>query len=178
MKITFLLIALTADYFSHAQTSATRGGKVGYASISYIVSQLPEMKEIEADLKSTQTQLRNQLQARSQDLQKQYADFNANAGSMSDTTRENTQRKLEQGMADLEQMQQDARLSLENKQKLYMAPLYLKVNKAIQEVAVENGFEIILTDQVSGVNFLLFNTKDLDISDLVLLKFGVTAPAK
>lgn len=178
MKITFLLIALTAGYFSHAQTSATRGGKVGYASISYIVSQLPEMKEIEADLKSTQTQLRNQLQARSQDLQKQYADFNANAGSMSDTTRENTQRKLEQGMADLEQMQQDARLSLENKQKLYMAPLYLKVNKAIQEVAVENGFEIILTDQVSGVNFLLFNTKDLDISDLVLLKFGVTAPAK
>ncbi len=174
MRITIFFVALCASYSSFAQTSVESAGKVGYASLPYIVSQLPDMKEIEADLKSTQTQLRNQLQARSQEVQKQYADFNANARSMSDTTRANTQHKLEQAMADLEQMQQNAQISLENKQKLFMAPIYLKVNRMIQEVALENGFDIILTDKVSGADFLLYNTKQLDISDLVLEKFGVT----
>ncbi len=177
MKIFFSIILLTAGYYSYSQTSAP-AGKVGYASVEYIVSQLPDMKEIEAELKSTQTQLRNQLQSKSQEVQQQYTDFNANAGSMTDTVRINTQRKIEQAMAELEQMQQEAQQTLENKRKLFMAPIYLNVNRVIREVAVENGFDIILTDRVSGYDLLLFNTEQLDISNLVLQKLGVTPPSK
>lgn len=179
MKNITLLVALTAGYFSYAQTPAQPAqNKVGYANVEYIITQLPEMKEIETDLKSTQTQLRNQIQTKSEQVKKDYADFNANARTMVDTVRVNRQKQLEKSLADLEQMQQDAQNTLQNKQKLYMAPLYLKVNRAIQEVAVENGYEIILTDKVSGYDFLLFNSDQLDISNLVLQKFGVTPPAK
>jgi Skp family chaperone for outer membrane proteins len=59
-----------------------------------------------------------------------------------------------------------------------MAPLYLKVDKVIEEVARENGFDIILTQNVSGFNFLLYYDKQRDISDLVLQKFGVQPAAK
>jgi outer membrane protein len=171
MRIICLLAALGICVLSHAQSPSQ--GKVAYASVEYIISQLPDTKQIEAELKSTQTQLRNQIQARSQEVQKEYADFNANARAMADTVRANRQKKLEQAIADLESMQQDANTTLQNKQKLLMAPLYLKVNKAIQEVAVENGYEIVLTDKIGGMDFLLYSSTQVDISKLVLQKFGV-----
>ena len=177
MKQIFLLVALAAGYWSNAQTSQpVAADKVGYANVEYIISQLPDTKQIETELKSTQTQLRTQIQSKSQEVQKQYNDFNTNMETMHDTVRVSRQRDLEQAMADLEQMQQDAQRTLQNKQKLYMAPVILKVNKAIQEVAAENGFDIILTNKISGYNFLLYQTAQLDISNLVLEKFGV-APA-
>lgn len=175
MRYLLLLVAAAAGYFSHAQTASQQPtGKVGYASVERIIRQLPDIKEIQSELQSTQTQLRNRIEAKTQEVQKQYDEFNANAPSMTDTTRAAKQRELEQAIADLEKMQQDARTTLENKQKLFMAPLYLKVNKAIQEVAMENGYEIILTDKISGLDFLLFSADKMDISNLVLQKFGVT----
>ena len=177
MKTIFLLTAIALTYVAHAQNQATPSERVGYANFEYIVSRLPDMKAIEADLKSTQTQLRTQIQAKSQEVQKQYQDFNAAAGGMVDSVRAKRQQQIEQAMADLEKMQEDAQTTLQNKQKLFMAPLYLKVDNAIEEVAKENGFGIILTERVSGYDFLLFQDKQLDISDLVLKKFGVDPPA-
>lgn len=178
IRTSLLLLVCCAPFFAAAQaTQKTQADKIGYADVQYIMSQLPDMKAIESDLKSTQTQLRNQIQAKSEAVQKQYADFNANAKTMADTVRTRRQGELEKAVTDLEKMQQDAQLTLQNKQKLYMAPLYLKVNKAISEVAQENGFTIILTDRVSNFDFLLYQTPQLNVSDLVLKKFGVT-PAK
>ena len=178
MKTIFLFIALALSYGSYAQNVQTSSKRVGYANLEYIMSKLPDMRAIETDLKSTQTQLRTQIQAKSQEVQKQYQDFNATAQGMVDSVRVKRQQQLEQAMQDLEKMQQDAQVTLQNKQKLYMAPLYLKVDKVIEEVAKENGFEVVLTQNVSGFNLLLFHDKQRDISDLVLQKFGVDPPAK
>ena len=169
IKTSIVLLLFCAPFAAAAQAAQeTKPDKIGYADVAYIMSQLPEMKAIESDLKSTQTQLRNQIQAKSDAVQKQYADFNANAKTMADTVRMRKQGELEKSVTDLEKMQQDAQLTLQNKQKLYMAPLYLKVNKAISEVAQENGFSIILTDRVSNFDFLLYQTPQLNVSDLVL----------
>ena len=178
MKTILLLGALTAGYFSQAQSSGSGEHRVGYANLEYIISQLPDVKEIEVEMKSTQTQLRNQIQARSAQVEKQYTDFNANMNSMDDSVRMRSQRDLEQSMADLEKMQQDAQLALQNKQKLYMAPLYLKVNRVIQEVAEENGYEIVLTETIGNYDFLLYQDAQKNISDLVLKKLGVTPAPK
>lgn len=178
MKKIFLLAAITASFTCKGQAPEASNDRVGYANMAYIISQLPDVKAVETDLKSTQTQLRSQIETKSKELQQQYTDFNSNMHTMADTARINKQRDLEQALANLEQMQQDAELTLQNKQKLYMAPIYLKVNRAIQDVARENGFAIILTDRVSSYPFLLYQKQEMDISNLVLQKFGVTPPAK
>ena len=178
MKKVLLFIALAVALTSQGQSTQGAGERVGYANMEYIVSNLPDTKAIETELKSTQTQLRNQIEAKSKEIEKQYADFNSNMDTMADTVRANRQRDLEQAMADLEQMQADAQNTLQNKQKLFMAPLYLKVNRAIGEVARENGYAIILTEKISGYRFLLFQQPQVNVSDLVLQKFGVTPPAK
>lgn len=177
MRKLFLMVALIAGFVSQAQSQQTVN-KVGYANMEYIITQLPDVKEIETELKSTQAQFKNQIEVKSQELKKQYADFNANMNTLADTVRMNKKRELEQSVADLEKFQQDAQLTLQNKQKLYMAPVYLKVNRAIGEVAKENGFTVILSQQVSGYRVLLYNNEQVDVSNLVLQKFGVTPVAK
>ena len=178
MKRIMLLVAITAGCLAHVRAQDGAEQRICYANLEYIISQLPDMKQIEAEMKSTQTQLRNQIQTRSQEVEKQYADFNANMNTMTDTVRANRQRELETAIADLERMQQDAQLTLQNKQKLFMAPLYLKVNRVIEEVAQENGYAIVLTETISSYDFLLYQTPEKNISDLVLKKFGVTPVAK
>jgi outer membrane protein len=178
MKKIFLLAAMAACFVSKGQAPEGSEDRVGYASMAYIISQLPDVKAIETDLKSTQVQLRNQIEAKSKEVEQQYDDFNTNMETMADTVRMNKQRDLEQALANLEQMQKDAELTLKNKQKLYMAPVYLKVNRAIEEVAKENGFAIILTDRVSTYPFLLYQKQEMDVSNLVLQKFGVTPATK
>lgn len=175
MRRILLLAALAAGFAAQGQDSTNR---VGYANMAYIMSRLPEMKQMETELKSTQTQLRNQIQAKSKEVQAQYDDFNANATQMVDSVRARKEQDLEKAIAGLEQMQQDAEVTLQNKQKLFMAPLYLKVNRAIAEVAAEHGYAIILTQQVSNMPVLLYQRKETDVSGLVLQKFGVTPEAK
>lgn len=160
-------------HLATAQSPETTTGRVGFADMEYIMQRLPDMKQIESDLKSTQTQLRNQIKAKSDALQKKYEALNASAQGLSDSVRIKEQQQLEQGLAELEKMQQDAQVTLQNKQKLYMAPLYLKVNNAIRQVAEENGFEIVLTRRIGGANFLMYQEEQQNISDLVLQKFGV-----
>lgn len=175
MRRILLLAALAIGFVAQGQDSTNR---VGYANMAYIMSQLPEMKQMETELKSTQTQLRNQIQAKSKEVQAQYDDFNANAAQMVDSVRTRKEQDLEKAIAGLEQMQQDAEVTLQNKQKLFMAPLYLKVNRAIAEVAAEHGYAIILTQQVSNMPVLLYHRKEMDVSSLVLQKFGVAPEAK
>lgn len=181
MKSICLLALVTAGYFVNAQSSEANqgtGGRVGYVDMQYIVSQLPEMKAIQADMQSTQTQLRTQIQKKSAEVEKQYTDFNANAGTMADSVRAKQQAALEQALGELEQMQQDAQRTLQNKQKLYMAPLYLKVSNVIDEVAKENGLEIVLSSKVGEYSFLLYQDTTQNISGLVLKKLGVDPASK
>lgn len=175
MKGICLLALLTAGYLVNAQSSETSQnstGRVGYVDMQYVISNLPEMKAIQADMQSTQAQLRTKIQEKSAEVEKQYNDFNANAGAMVDTVRAKQQAALEQALDELEQMQQDAQRTLQNKQRLYMAPLYLKVSNTISEVAKENGFEIILTNQIGDHNLLLYQDTTRNVSDLVLKALG------
>ena len=82
--------------------------------------------------------------------------------NMADSARVNAQQQLEQAMGELEQMQRSAQNTLQNKQKLYMAPIYLKVSRAIDEVAKENGFSIIiyLVNEMNCDTRLLFRSGD------------------
>lgn len=175
-KILLAVFVIAGGVFT--ATAQQAADRIGFASLQYIMSQLPEMKQIQTDMKSAETQFRNQIQQKSEKLQQQYKEFNEKANTMADTVREHRQSELQQALAELEKFQQDAQATLDNKEKLYMAPLYLKVNKAISEVAKENGFAIILTDKVNTYPVLLYQQPQTDVSNLVLKKFGVTPPAK
>ena len=58
-----------------------------------------------------------------------------------------------------------------------MDPVYKKVGKAIEETAKENNFHLVLSQQIGGLDVVLYADETSDISDLVLKKMGITAKA-
>lgn len=169
-KLTFLFIGLLMTFATSAQPSAA---KSGFARVEYILSQLPETRQIESTLQSLQKQLENQIQAKNEELKKKYADFIKVGPTAPEAVRNNTQRELQQLQENLEILQQDAQTTLEKKQTQLIEPVYAKIGKTIEEVAKENGFQLIFSDQTGGGRMLLYGDPILDISDLVLKKMGV-----
>lgn len=172
--ISFLFLA--AAFACVAQTSVS--AKTGYANVDYIFNQLPAAKQIETELKSMQTQLRTQVEAKGQELQKKYDEYNAKYHQATTTeqgARQQAEKELQTLHQNFQKFQQDAQLSLQKKQNQLVEPVYTRINKAIEDVAKENGFLFILnrqTDNLDGV--VLYADKSNDVSDLVLRKLGVT----
>lgn len=169
-KIVLLVVLGVSSFISYAQTAS----KVGFADVDYIFSQMPESKQIEAELKSTQTQLKNQIDGKAQEFQKKLGDYQANAGTMLDAVRVNTERELQQLQQNLEKLQQDAQATIQNKQVQLMDPVYKKVSKAIEDVSKENGYTLVINSVIGGVDAVLYGDESHDVSDLVLKKLGIT----
>lgn len=170
-KLVLLLVLGLGTLVTQAQTAAA---KIGYADVAYIFSQLPEMKQIETELKSTQTQLKNQIDTKYQDFQKKLADYNANLNTMLDAVRQNTERELQQMQQNIEKLQVDAQTTIQTKEAQLMEPVQKKIGKGIEDVAKENGFTFILNQQINNIDVILYGDETLDVSDLVLKKLGVT----
>lgn len=170
-KLALLAVLGMVAFVSQAQTATT---KVGYADVDYIFSQMPEAKQIDTDLKSLQAQLKNQIDTKYQDFQKKLADYQANLNTMIDAVRSNTERELQQMQQNIEKLQQDAQTTVQNKQTQLMEPVFKKVGKAIEDVAKENSYTFILSQQIGGLDVILYGDDKMDVSDLVLKKLGVT----
>lgn len=176
------LVSLVVFCFMFVATQAQTATKIGSADVDYIFSQMPEFKQIEADLKTTENMLRNQIQTKAQEFDKKLADYNANLNTMLDAVRANTERELRQLQENLQKLQQDAQTTIQSKQNQLMEPVYKKVGKAIEDVAKENGYTFVLNQQIGGLDVILYGDPNSDISDLVLKKMGITpkpaAPAQ
>lgn len=155
--------------------SAQTPQKIGYADWEYIFSQMPEYKQIDAELKTHGTQLENQYKAKSQEFEAKYKAYQAMAATTSDVIRADKERELQTMQESLQKFQTDAQASIAKKQNDLMQPIYTKVGKAIEDVAKENGYSFIFNPQMGpGSDILLYSDEKYDISDLVLKKMGVT----
>jgi outer membrane protein len=174
-KLVSLVVLSVAFFAAHAQTPATTPAtKIGYVDVDYVFGQMPEYKQIEAELKSTQTMLRNQIDSKAQEFQKKLADYNANLNTMLDAVRQNTERELRQMQENLDKLQQDAQTTIQNKERQVMDPVYKKISKSIEDVAKENQFTLILSTQIGTLDVVLYGDEKLDVSELVLKKMGIT----
>ena len=174
MKKFILLLALGFGSLAlQAQTDAP--AKIGYADWNYIFNQMPEFKQVETELKSTQNMLKSQIENKAKEFQAKLEDYNANVNNMLDAVRANTERELRQLQENLDRLQQDAQMTIQKKETQLMEPVYTKVGKAIEDVAKENGFTLILSQQIGGLEVVLYGDEKMDVSDLVLKKMGITA---
>ncbi|MCS6974107.1 MAG: OmpH family outer membrane protein [Cyclobacteriaceae bacterium] len=171
MKYAFTLaITMLGAFYLQAQQAL----KIGYADVEYIFSQMPESKTIESELQALQTQLKKGIDAQVANFQKKVAEYQQFGANVPEAVRQNTEREIRQIQDNIEKLQQDAQAEMQRKQTQLMEPVYQKVGKAIEDVAKENGFSLILNNQISGLDVILYGDEKLDVSDLVLKKLGIT----
>ena len=168
MAIALLTLAV---WSAQAQTSNL---KIGYTNMDYILSKMPVAKQIEAELKTHEEQLGEQLQSRMKEFEEKYKAFMEGQETMNDVVKNDKQAELQELQTSIQKFQQEAQQSLQAKQIELLKPAYLEIQKYIDEVAKENGYTHIFSNDASGISILLYASNEDDISNLVLAKIGVT----
>ncbi len=178
MKNKFV-IALAAFLFAgfavYAQGTNPKPVKIGYASVNYILSEMPEYKQIEQELTEYEKQLSTQLQSQAQEFQTKAANYQKSAETMLPEIRQQKETELRDMQSRIEKFQRDAQQMIQKKESDLLAPAYDKIQTNIDAVAAENGYSHVLNSEVAGVPTLLFVAdQSQDISKLVLKKMGLT----
>lgn len=148
--------------------------KIGYTNTDYIISQMPEAKQIDSEVRGYEKQLSNKLQLQAQGLQQEYQKFQQEAQNMTEEARNSRARELEEMRNDLQQGQVEAEASLQRKQVELLQPIFDKIQGAIDKVATDNGYTYVLSSDAGNMPILLHAPEKDNISDLVLKELGIT----
>lgn len=159
-----LIVLMTAGSF----TLQAQALKIGYTNTDYILSRLPETKQIESDLKTHRNQLGAQLKSKQEEFERKYQSFIDGQATMTDVVKNDVQTELQALQESIQKFAAEAEKSMQNKQVQLLAPVYEKIDGGIKEVAKEHGYSHVFSQGV-----LLYATEEFDISDLVLTKLGV-----
>lgn len=176
LTLTFAAALLTAASLL-APRAAQAQQKIGYTSVEYVLSQMPESKQIESDLKAYNTQMESQMKTKIQDYQKKADEFQKLPANTSDVVKNDKAKELQSLQQSIQEFQQNAQQSIQQRQSTALRPVLDKIQKNIDAVADENGYAYILNSDSGGSPVLLHGPKDGDVSDLVLKKMGITPTA-
>ncbi len=152
--------------------------KIGHVDIQYVLTSLPEYKEVESQLKTLESQLTKQSQAKESEFQQKLQEYQQSQATMAEVVKQDKERELQNLQQSYGEFQQTAQVSLQNKTTELLNPLYTKIGTAIDEVATENGYSHILNVGVAQLDIVIYGNKDYDVSELVLTKLGVTPPPR
>lgn len=158
--------------------NAQKAMKIGYTSPEYIMYNHPKMKEIESTLATYQKQYEKQIQDLTAEFQQKYQAYEKGAAMMTEIQRSDKEQELQGLNARIEQMTRKAEQDLQNKQMELTHPILETIQKAIDDVRVENGYTYIISTNAAGSSIILSGPEEFDVSDLVFKKLGITPPAK
>lgn len=163
-KILFVISIVLISASSMAQS------KIGTIDAEYIISQMPEMNQVNQDLETYGSELQTDMENNIKEyeaLVKVYQEGNKDFTDEDKRTKENEIISLEN---DIKGFRQKANVMMQMKRSELTEPLYGKVNEAMITVISEEGFTHILH---AGSNDLAFSAEESDITGKVIEKLGL-----
>jgi outer membrane protein len=154
---------------------ATAQMKIGHVSSEAIMKQLPDAQDAQKQLDALTAGWQDELNKMQDDWKKKYDEYDKKKLIMTDQRRagaEKELRELDQKMADFRNQKFGQNGELFAKQNELMKPVQDRVFKAIQDVAVEDGYDYVFDK--SGEILLMYANPKYDITDEVLQKLKVT----
>ena len=151
--------------------------KIGYTNVEYILTFLPETKQVQSEVSAYGTQLQNQLQSKITDFQSKADVFQKSAATMTDLIRADKQEELQNLQASIQKFQAEAQTSIAQREADLFKPLFEKISNAINVVSERENFTHVFSAGVPGVDVLLYAKPTDDISNLVLAELGIDPPS-
>jgi outer membrane protein len=167
-------IIFSACLFFFAMTMM-HAQKFAYVDTQYILDNLPEFAEAQAQLDEVSAQWQKEIEAKFAEVDKMYQDFQTQAVLLP----EDMKKKKEQEIVDKEKDAKNIQRQrfgkdgdLMKKRQELVKPIQEKVYNSIQEIATNNNYSIIF-DKAGALTILYSNPK-YDISDEVLDNLGAS----
>ena len=138
----FLAMSLV---FGMAILPAKAQVKIGFINADYILSQMPEAKQVEEDLKNTQKQYETLYQGKVKDFQDKFAVYEKLSADpkTADIIKQDKEKELQNLQTSIQEFQQNSQSSLQKKQAQLLQPLLKKVEENMHAVAAENAYTYV-----------------------------------
>lgn len=153
-------IAVALMLFAGATSFVNAQSKIAHIDVTQLLSNMPEMKVAEAELKKLQETYNADIEASMTEYRNKLTQYQNEAPSKS--KEENDKRALEiQGFEkNIGDAQQAAQQEFQKKQGELFAPISDKAKAAIERVAAAQGFDYVINAQ-QGAGLIVANGKDL-----------------
>lgn len=173
LKYFVMMVALLMGSVTMAQNTL----KIGHMDMQYVLSAMPEMKQVQSQLQTLQGQLEKQAQAKQKDFEEKYNRYVNEGSQMAEAVRMDLEKELTQMQQNAQEFASNAQKTLQQKESQLMQPLYDKIGTAINDVAKEGNYTYIINAGVPGLDIVYYADSTLDVSNAVLKKMGIDPPA-
>jgi len=165
-------IAICSFLLLFAFANEVQAQKIGYVNTAELLQQIPAVKESTSNLETYRNQLMKKGQEMLTALQNKYKELERKqaAGEISPKQLETEAQALKAEEAKILEFEQQSQQKILQKNETLMKPLRDKIQKAIDDVALENGYTYIF-DYSTG--FVLYADASVDVSALVKAKLGL-----
>ena len=145
--------------------------KFGHVDIQQLIQVMPETATARTTLDKTQKELEDMLGTMQTELQTMYKDFTEKSDSMSDLVRKAKYDDIQAKQQRIETFRSQSEQQLQQKQQDLLNPIIEKADKAIADVAKEQG--LIYVFDTSTRVILYKSPQSVDILPLVKKKLGI-----
>jgi outer membrane protein len=163
-KLSFLIAFILVSVFSNAQ-------KFAYINTQAILGNMTEVQQANSNLETFRNQLVNLGQMKVEALQTKYKDLEAKQakGELSPKQLEDESAKLKLEEEALNKFDQESQQKVMEKSEELLKPIRDKVQKAIDDVAKEGGYQYVFD---ASMGFILYADASTDIGELVKTKLA------
>lgn len=153
-------ISVAVLLFFAATVAMNAQSKIAHIDVSQLLSQMPEMKAAQAELKKLQETYKADIEGSVTELKNKYTQYQNEAASVSKEENEKRAVELQGYDKNIAEAQQTAQQELAKKQAELFGPISEKAQKAIEKVAAAQGYDYVL-DATQGGGLIVFKGKDL-----------------
>ena len=159
-----LLMTLTAGFVS-AQ-------KVGYVDSQALISEMPAVKEANAEIETLKSQMQKKGQAMVTALETKIKDLQGkeSRGELSRVQIETESANLQAEQKKIADFEQNSQQQIFKKSEELLGPIQDKIQAAIDQVAKEKGYTYIFD---ASMGILLYADPTTDVTPLVKAKLGM-----
>ena len=153
-KLTAVILLLLFTVTVNAQS------KIAHIDSQSLISEMPEVKEAQAQLEKLQKTYATEIDASMKEYQTKLQTYSADAQNQTDVTNQARQKELAGMEQNIQQYQQTASQDVQKKQADLLKPLIEKARAAIQKIARAKGYEYVI-DATQGGSLILSDGTDL-----------------
>ena len=151
---------ITTILFLVVGATMSAQSKIAHINSQALISEMPEVKEAQAQLEKLQTTYHTEIEASMKEYQTNLQTYSADAQNQTEVTNQARQKELAGMEQNLQQYQQQAAQDIQKKQADLLKPLIDKARAAIQKVAKAQGFDYVI-DATEGGSLIYPGGKDL-----------------
>lgn len=161
-----LFLSFFALQLSYAQV------KIGFTNPARVLSQLPEVEEIDQQIQELIEERDEELAKKATDLQQIFSNYEASMANMSEEERGTQEQELIQLNQQFEEERENMMNEIREKRQELMSPIIERMNTAMAEVAEEQGLDLVLNEGTSYGDAIIFyaNSERLNITEEIIEK--------